>query len=177
MATHSSVLAWRIPGSGEPDGLPCMRSHRVRRDWSDIAAAAAAAAAATFLKGVFEVNNTKLQEDQLGKHLRDPGETWWETIQDSEWMEGKIQNILRRQDMQDLVIGGGRETGSGRWGHQGILRTLRVLTWDSVWAMVPWAEFSTRAAVQVIISPNSAFHTLTFLLSSFLMTPSHSQLI
>ena len=41
MATHSTVLAWRIPGTGEPGGLPSMRSHRVRHDWSDAAAAAA----------------------------------------------------------------------------------------------------------------------------------------
>ena len=39
MATHSSVLAWRIPGTGEPAGLPSMGSHRVRHDWSDLAAA------------------------------------------------------------------------------------------------------------------------------------------
>ena len=44
MATHSSVLAWRIPGTGEPGGLPSMGSHRVGHDWSDAAAAAAAAA-------------------------------------------------------------------------------------------------------------------------------------
>ena len=43
MATHSSVLAWRIPGMGEPGGLPSMGSHRVGHDWSDLAAAAAAA--------------------------------------------------------------------------------------------------------------------------------------
>ena len=42
MATHSSVLAWRIPGTGEPGGLPSMGLHRVRHDWSDLAAAAAA---------------------------------------------------------------------------------------------------------------------------------------
>ena len=42
MATHSSVLAWRIPGTGEPGGLPSMGSHRVRHDRSDLAAAAAA---------------------------------------------------------------------------------------------------------------------------------------
>ena len=42
MATHSSVLAWRIPGTGEPSGLPSMGSHRVKHDWSDLAAAAAA---------------------------------------------------------------------------------------------------------------------------------------
>ena len=42
MATHSSVLAWRIPGTREPGGLPSLGSHRVRHDWSDLAAAAAA---------------------------------------------------------------------------------------------------------------------------------------
>ena len=41
MATHSSVLAWRIPGMGEPGGLLSMGSHRVGHDWSDLAAAAA----------------------------------------------------------------------------------------------------------------------------------------
>ena len=41
MATHSSVLAWRIPRTGEPGGLPSVGSHRVRHDWSDLAAAAA----------------------------------------------------------------------------------------------------------------------------------------
>ena len=40
MATHSSVLAWRIPEMGEPVGLPSMGSHRVGHDWSDLAAVA-----------------------------------------------------------------------------------------------------------------------------------------
>ena len=43
MATHSSTLAWRIPGTGEPGGLPSIGSHRVGHDWRDLAAAAAAA--------------------------------------------------------------------------------------------------------------------------------------
>ena len=38
MATHSSVLAWRIPGMGEPSGLPSMGVHRVGHDLSDLAA-------------------------------------------------------------------------------------------------------------------------------------------
>ena len=42
MATHSSVLVWRIPGMGELGGLPSMGSHRVGHDCSDLAAAAAA---------------------------------------------------------------------------------------------------------------------------------------
>ena len=43
MATHSRVLAWRIPGTEEPGGLPSMGSHRVKHDWSHTAAAAAKA--------------------------------------------------------------------------------------------------------------------------------------
>ena len=42
MATHSSILDWKIPGTEEPGGLPSMGSHRVGHDWSDLAAAAAA---------------------------------------------------------------------------------------------------------------------------------------
>ena len=41
MATHSGVLAWRIPGTEEPGGLPSLGSHRVGHDWCDLAAAAA----------------------------------------------------------------------------------------------------------------------------------------
>ena len=40
----SSVLAWRVPGTGKPGALPSMGSHKVGHDWSDLAAAAAAAA-------------------------------------------------------------------------------------------------------------------------------------
>ena len=40
MATHYSILAWRIPGAGEPGGLTSMGSHRAGHDWSDLAAAA-----------------------------------------------------------------------------------------------------------------------------------------
>ena len=39
MVTRSSVLAWRIPGTGEPGGLLFMGSHRVRHNWSDLAVA------------------------------------------------------------------------------------------------------------------------------------------
>ena len=42
MATHSSILAWRIPGMGEPGGMLSMGSHRVGHDRRDLAAAAAA---------------------------------------------------------------------------------------------------------------------------------------
>ena len=57
MATHSSVLAWRIPGAGEPGGLPSMRSHRVGHDWSDLAAAAAHAS-----KVMLKILQVRLQQ-------------------------------------------------------------------------------------------------------------------
>ena len=41
MATHSSVLAWRTPGMGEPGGLPSTGSHRVGNDGSDLVVAVA----------------------------------------------------------------------------------------------------------------------------------------
>ena len=48
VATHSSILAWRIPGTEEPGRLPSMGSHRVGHDWSDLAAAAAGKTARPF---------------------------------------------------------------------------------------------------------------------------------
>ena len=57
MAIHSSVLAWRIPGMAEPGGLPSMGSHRVRRDWSDLAATAAHAS-----KVMLKILQARLQQ-------------------------------------------------------------------------------------------------------------------
>ena len=54
MATHSSVLAWRIPGTGRPGGLPSMGSHRVGHDCSDLAAVAAMSPEGPFVTGVSE---------------------------------------------------------------------------------------------------------------------------
>ena len=51
MATHPSVLAWRIPGTGKPDGLLLMGSHRVGHDWSDLAAASDTASTPALLPG------------------------------------------------------------------------------------------------------------------------------
>ena len=50
MAAHSSVPAWRIPGMGEPGGLPSLGSHRVGHNWSNLAAAAAEVESQTGLK-------------------------------------------------------------------------------------------------------------------------------
>ena len=61
MATHSSVLAWRIPGMGEPGGLLSMGSHRVGHDWSDLAAAAASQLEKS------PHSNNGLSESKIGK--------------------------------------------------------------------------------------------------------------
>ena len=57
MATHSSVLAWRIPGTGEPGGLPSTGSHTVGHDQSDLAAAATAAGRNVFFHLNAGINN------------------------------------------------------------------------------------------------------------------------
>ena len=59
MATHSSVLAWRIPGTGEPGGLPSLGSHRVGHDL----AAAATAAEKPEVKLLTSVGSLKKQEN------------------------------------------------------------------------------------------------------------------
>ena len=60
MATHSSILAWRIPGMEEPGGLLSMGLHRVRHDCSDLAAAAAALTKSWALFEVFTKKKNEL---------------------------------------------------------------------------------------------------------------------
>ena len=58
MATHSSVLAWRIPGTGESGGLLSLGSHRVWHDWSDLAAAAVSSISCLFDWSQYKILNT-----------------------------------------------------------------------------------------------------------------------
>ena len=55
--THSGVLAWRIPGTGEPGGLPSVGSHRVGHDGSDLAAAAAEEPGGLQSRGLHQVGH------------------------------------------------------------------------------------------------------------------------
>ena len=64
MATNSSVLAWRIPGMGEPGGLPSMGLHRVGHNWSD-----SAAAAAGHIIILWTTSTTLAISQMLGKYL------------------------------------------------------------------------------------------------------------
>ena len=69
MATHSSVLAWKIPGTGEPGGLPFMGSHRVGHDRSNLAAAVSSHG---------EGNGTPLQDPCLENPM--DGGAWWAAV-------------------------------------------------------------------------------------------------
>ena len=79
MATHSSVLVWRIPRTGEPGGLPSMGSHRVGHNWSDLAAAAASYCLYKFkryrhhpmyiFKNILKLNWQDMQSVHSNKHL------------------------------------------------------------------------------------------------------------
>ena len=64
MATHSSVLAWRTPWTGEPGGLPSMGSHRVGHDWSDLAASRTSYC----LPGLVQERRTEFSSGHKGDH-------------------------------------------------------------------------------------------------------------
>ena len=66
MATHSSILDWRIPGMAEPGGLPSMGSHRVGHDCSDLAAAAAARRKGREFRGGSVVNSPLASAGDVG---------------------------------------------------------------------------------------------------------------
>ena len=75
MATHSSVLAWRIPGMAEPGGLPSLGSHRIGHDWSYLAAAAAGILRHLHSHGYVSLSLTELRTNILessakGWHLK-----------------------------------------------------------------------------------------------------------
>ena len=85
MATHSSVLAWRIQGTGEPGGLPSMGSHRVGHDWSDLAAAVAVTYLGTSLLSQWVKNPPAMQETQ---------ETWvWSLGLEDPLEKGKATHL------------------------------------------------------------------------------------
>ena len=97
MATHSSVLAWRIPGTEEPSGLPSMGPPRVGHDWSDTAAAAVLVGA---------VSDKLLNVRKLDHEL------WWKEVWGFE--EGKHNRKGAGQASSLLMGVGGAESHWGR---------------------------------------------------------------
>ena len=84
MATHSSVLARRIPGTGKPGGLPSMGLHRVGHDWSDLAAAALGTVDPFSFPLVWDFNSLKKK-------------IWWKGFFDTlPWSILNILSFLRK---------------------------------------------------------------------------------
>ena len=71
MATHSNILAWRIPGMGEPGGLPSVGLHRVGHNWRDLAAAAAAGFNSIWTENfhIFMLNLEKAEEPEIKSNI------------------------------------------------------------------------------------------------------------
>ena len=124
MATHSSVLAWRIPGTAEPGGLPSMGSHRVRHDWSDLAAAAAVIC--WYLRKCFSTNFFIYCWSTAGEGLENESEwvsrarlwrTLWEVLRNMNyvaWTEGSHWGIWSKRrtlstlNFRNMSLPGGR---------------------------------------------------------------------
>ena len=120
-ATHSSVLAWRIPGMAEPGGLLSMGLHRVGHDWSDLAAAAAAAILTPVLSSRHrEVK--QLAQSHTGSGGAETGAIWVQTSlqHHSAWPGGggaRLQGGGARLQGGGFVSTGdcSRWRSTGRW--------------------------------------------------------------
>ena len=123
MATHSSVLAWRIPGMGEPGRLQSMGSHRVRHDWSDLAAAAATG---------LPVHHQLPEFTQVCRWHHPYGRKWRGTkkpLDESERGEWKTWLKAQHSENEDHGIGSHHFMGN-RWGNDG--NSVRLYFWGLV---------------------------------------------
>ena len=107
MATHFSILAWRIPETGEPGGLTSMGSHRVGHDRSDLAAAAAVQIAAS-LREYFSL------VAQMVKHLPTMWETWVRSLGGEDPLEEGM--AIHSCTLAWRIHGQGSLVGYSPWG-------------------------------------------------------------
>ena len=103
MATRSSVLAWRIPGTGEPGRLPSMGSLRVGHDWSDLAAAAAD----TNTISCSQLCNTPIRGNTCEKQRKGSSSRWEGPLglsQKQMWSLGRKRILSRRASHCNVAL-------------------------------------------------------------------------
>ena len=138
MATHSSVLAWRIPGTEEPSGLPSMGSHRVGHNWSDLAAAAAIA-----------YHRASLVAQRL-KCLPAMWETWVQSLGQEDPLEKEMathSSILSWRIPWMEELDGLQSIALQRAGHN-------------------WSNLACTHAQQILLSTQYVYHLKRFIKSS-----------
>ena len=112
MATHSSVLAWRIPGTGEPGGLPSMGSHRIGQDWSGLAVAVAAKQERNpnvTLKMIIKSQGNRAKEERNKKQLHKKPKHSFQNSNNSviiisNWTSLIAQVVKNLSAMQEMLV-------------------------------------------------------------------------
>ena len=129
MATHSSVLAWRIPGTGEPGGLPSMGSHRVGHNWSDLAAATAYHDRKINVLHILEVYiYLKVKVTQLCLTLCDP-------------MDSTVHGILQVRILEWVAFPFSRGSSQPRdWTQVSCIAGIFFTSWATREAQEYWSE-------------------------------------
>ena len=150
MATHSSVLAWRIPGTGEPGGLLSMGSHRIGHNWSDLAVVAAAA-----------IRNSKEQVK------------WTIVLQDSSILHLLLSLPLLRGNMPGSMRIARSEdrVWKRQWHPIPVLLPGKSHGWRSLVGCNPWGLYESdmterhhflsrdsRAPIAFVLEPSGMFH-------------------
>ena len=135
MATHSKVLAWRIPGTGKPGGLLSMGSHRVGHDWSDLAAAANWDEKTSLSK------NLPLEFRVLLYTIERNGGTFNRTNQWQSWaVNGHWLTVAH-------LLGGRGLPGCSANGWAGPLQLVSVWMERAGWCQMPWVPSGTTTTV------------------------------
>ena len=153
MATHSSVLAWRIPGTGEPGGLPSMGSHRVGHNWSDLAAAASSKRANSPWKSVeFPIQTVE------GNHVPWSEVKWkWLSRVPTLWdpVDYTVRGILQARILEWVAVPFSRGSSQPRdWTQVSRIAGRFFTSWATPWFPKPNTGGGSLSLCQLVELPN-----------------------